>query len=257
MFSPEGNTVPLLAYATLAVLSIITSVMVSSDDGESQTLPKIFLWTTAALWCFFGAWLYSTNTGPESKMLCGAIVFVCLVLLICVPAYTDAPPPTALLADAGRVREKMSNLKAGAMAFRKAAPATPAPAPAQQDLPSATSSVPGRDLDLKSSTREILLDCGACKAVQAMKKDKIPRFSPLLRLIGFIIALPSAIGVSMAFLAWLGMIGSGDPGARAFGAVISIFVAGLSLVGGVLGWFLLMKKNVYRCTRCGYIIDRA
>jgi hypothetical protein len=28
------------------------------------------------------------------------------------------------------------------------------------------------------------------------------------------------------------------------------------LVGGLIGWLLLMKKKVFKCIKCGYIMDR-
>jgi hypothetical protein len=30
-----------------------------------------------------------------------------------------------------------------------------------------------------------------------------------------------------------------------------------SLVGGTIGYLLLMKRKVYKCLKCGYILDRA
>jgi tetrahydromethanopterin S-methyltransferase subunit G len=46
-------------------------------------------------------------------------------------------------------------------------------------------------------------------------------------------------------------IGSG------IGFLFSVIVGIFSLVGGLLGWLLLLNRNVYKCLRCGFILDRA
>jgi len=47
----------------------------------------------------------------------------------------------------------------------------------------------------------------------------------------------------------------------AFGGAIadstSLFIGSVSLVGGLIGWLLLMKKKVFKCSNCGFILDRA
>ena len=118
---------------------------------------------------------------------------------------------------------------------------------------SALSSTP-RPLNIKTST-EIRLDCQACKSSQSMRKAQIPRFTGLLRFIGFLIALPSALGVIFAVMTFVGTIGGGG-GVAVMGVGISMFIGLSSLVGGLIGWFLLMKKKVFKCVNCGYVMER-
>jgi hypothetical protein len=109
--------------------------------------------------------------------------------------------------------------------------------------------------------RVIQIDCHACKLPGGMRPDEVPRFSGLVRLIGFILALPSALGMLLAaFVAissQIGMfgLGGGDQALSTFMAALFIFCT--SLVFGVVGWILLMKKKVFKCRQCGFILDRA
>ncbi|MCR4291259.1 MAG: hypothetical protein NUV76_00110 [Candidatus Kuenenia sp.] len=44
------------------------------------------------------------------------------------------------------------------------------------------------------------LDCGACKTESSMKATKISRFNIILRIIGFIIVIPSVVGVIFSII---------------------------------------------------------
>lgn len=44
---------------------------------------------------------------------------------------------------------------------------------------------------------------------------------------------------------------------KGVGFVVSIFVGVASLVSGLVGYLLLMMRKVYRCGRCGFILERA
>jgi ribosomal protein L44E len=121
-------------------------------------------------------------------------------------------------------------------------------------------------------TRNLRLDCNACKSEQSMVATRIPRFPSLIRLIGYIIAAPSAMGVAFAGLLFVVSITqvagentqSMSEAAAAGAAIgtgisitIALVIAAVSLVGGLIGWLLIMKKKVFRCEVCGYILDRA
>ena len=115
----------------------------------------------------------------------------------------------------------------------------------------------------------IQLDCNACKSKNSMKATKIPKFNTILRIIGFIIVIPSVLGVFLAILMFIstttGILGSmsatqSNTGAAIFSTIgfsVSFFFGCSSLVGGIIGWVLLMKKKVYKCFNCGFILDRA
>src|SRR5436309_1948560 len=55
------------------------------------------------------------------------------------------------------------------------------------------------------------LDCNACRASQSMEATKIPKFTPILRVIGAIIVCPSVLGlVFAAFIFITMMVASGS-----------------------------------------------
>lgn len=97
------------------------------------------------------------------------------------------------------------------------------------------------------------IDCAACKLEGGMEAASITRFSGFIRFIGIIIAIPSVIGMAIAVIMFLQ--GGLEKSKMDLGE--SFFVFGISAVSGLIGWILLMKKNVFRCVRCGYIINRS
>ena len=48
--------------------------------------------------------------------------------------------------------------------------------------------------------KEMKLDCSACKTDKVMEATKIPKFPGFIRFIGFLIAIPSVLGVLFAIL---------------------------------------------------------
>lgn len=109
----------------------------------------------------------------------------------------------------------------------------------------------------KGQTFEV--DCAACKLDGGMEAARLPRFSWFIRFIGGIIAIPSILGMIFAVMIFFtgssGMFGQGSGNGMAIG--MSLFVFCISAVSGLVGWLLLMKKNVFQCTRCGYILNRS
>jgi hypothetical protein len=92
-----------------------------------------------------------------------------------------------------------------------------------------------------------------------------------LRIIGYIIIIPSLLGVAVALIMLFSVIqvsseimSTIQTDAERAGAAIgtgigfgmSIFTGATSLVGGLIGWLLLMKKKVYKCIKCGFVLDR-
>jgi len=119
---------------------------------------------------------------------------------------------------------------------------------------------------------KLKLDCNACKNEKTMQATKVPKFSSFIRFIGYLIALPSVLGVLFAIIMLIStssasteVMSAAQTDAEAAGAAIgatlgfgfSAFIAFSSLVGGLIGWLLLMKKKVYKCLTCGFILDRA
>ncbi len=127
-------------------------------------------------------------------------------------------------------------------------------------------------INLKGVVMEkIRLDCGACKNEKSMEATKIPKFSGFIRFIGFIIVMPSIIGILIALIMFFAIgsatnevMTSSNGGAEVAGAAIgttigfglSLLIGFGSLVGGLIGWLLLMKKKLFKCINSGYIMDR-
>jgi len=123
-----------------------------------------------------------------------------------------------------------------------------------------------------SATSGVLqLDCNACKTNGSMSTSRVPRFSSVVRIIGVILLIPSFLGIAFAALMLIStvMATSSMPTATSdaelagrsigfgIGFLFSIVVGIVSLVGGLVGWLLLLNRNVWKCLRCGYILDRA
>jgi hypothetical protein len=109
--------------------------------------------------------------------------------------------------------------------------------------------------NLKSAATDYSIDCTACKLDGGMEKKKVPRFPFFIRLIGAFIALPSAFGMVVGFMAII------TPSKTPMEAGLGIVFGGgffiFSAIGGLIGWLLLMRKKALVCRRCGYMLDRA
>ncbi len=101
------------------------------------------------------------------------------------------------------------------------------------------------------------LDCSACKSDQTMVATKVSKFSGIVQFIGYVFVVPSVLGVILCVMAMFNVAGhdTGDD-AQAMAIGMLVVFAIISLVGGLIGWILIMKKRVFKCTACGHIIDR-
>ena len=118
----------------------------------------------------------------------------------------------------------------------------------------------------------IKINCKACDEEKSMIPSKISRMSPVVVIIGWLLAIPSVIGILISIILFFASISAGSEvstqatsDAYRAGAAIgtglgigfSIFMGFSSLIGGLIGYLLIMKKKVFKCTLCGSIIDRA
>jgi len=119
---------------------------------------------------------------------------------------------------------------------------------------------------------DLKIDCSACKLEGGMVATTAPKFGGFIRFIGAIIALPSVLGVVLSVMMFFAsgsvahdtmkyattesaQAGAAIGGALTFGFSLFVFLS--SLVGGLIGWLLLSKSKVFRCTRCGFIMPRS
>lgn len=100
------------------------------------------------------------------------------------------------------------------------------------------------------------IDCTACKLAAGMEKRTIARFPFFIRIIGMIIATPSALGMLFGAI----LILKPGPGFGLDSPSLfwpGFFIITISATGGLVGWLLLMRKKAWVCGRCGFMLDRA
>ena len=105
-----------------------------------------------------------------------------------------------------------------------------------------------------------VLDCSACNSNQTMVATKLPRFSLPVRIIGAIIGIPSMLWLFRCIETITDIAGQGTTGTGAEEMAVGMLAlfAAIPLVGSLIGFGLaLPRKKVFKCTACGYIINRA
>jgi hypothetical protein len=86
-----------------------------------------------------------------------------------------------------------------------------------------------------------------------MPKKKY-RMSTVVVIIGYIILIPSVLGILTC--GGIGLMATGDTkhDGQAVAAGLSFVGAIGWLVSGLLGWLLIMKKRVLQCNHCGAVV---
>lgn len=115
------------------------------------------------------------------------------------------------------------------------------------------------------------LNCNACGGHQTMGPAKVSKMSGVVQVIGWLFVAPSALGVALAALMMLASVmATGEVAADAVteaeraGAGLGLMAAGgmsacvgvSSLISGLIGYLLIMKKKVWKCHTCGFHMDR-
>ena len=114
-------------------------------------------------------------------------------------------------------------------------------------------------MGVDAGMEETLIQCKTCDQGKLVSKKKY-RMGGMVVFIGYILLIPSFLGVLLSSFFLIAAIFSAsatnvDTGTvtAIFGGV-SIFILISSIVGGLLGWLLVMKKRVLQCSFCGAII---
>ncbi len=215
-------------------------------------------WAISIVSCAVSAWFIAGNTGARSLTLSSFMMFLSVSM--------------GVVIFLGRPESHRGRINIAAFKKKKASSVVikTEKSHSNAQVPTSTSkhyTTPPR----VQNAKVLMIDCAACKSSESMKKTKIPRFTGLLRFIGFLIALPSAAGVGFALLVFFSTIMAtnevmptastdAEAAGAAIGATIGIgfaaFIGFSSLIGGLVGWILLMKKKVFKCVNCGYVMDR-
>lgn len=110
-----------------------------------------------------------------------------------------------------------------------------------------------------------MLTCEKCHA-PGMRATRIPRFSGVARVLGFLCMIPSALGMLLVSSYWL--IAVAQTAGRADVSVANMAVGGLGFAIVILtfflgvpsfliGYLLISRKKVWRCGLCDFVFDRA
>jgi hypothetical protein len=109
--------------------------------------------------------------------------------------------------------------------------------------------------------------CPTCKVCERgmLVPKKIFRMSGPVVAIGFILLIPSVFGIIAAAVLFFGLIATNVAGpssatdtpnvVNVIGQGFAIALGIASFVGGLLGWLLIMKKRVLKCSVCGATIN--
>lgn len=136
-------------------------------------------------------------------------------------------------------------------------PRQPAPQPPEAEPPAddLSAGIPEPDVPPEPAPSEPsptpggihLVDCPLCRTPEGMIRDDLWRFPGGLRFIGWVLFLPAIVG--LVAVAAMGVVTFG----------LSLLVTGVlpGIAGLVGGLILLMRRNVWRCTACGHVLDRA
>ena len=75
--------------------------------------------------------------------------------------------------------------------------------------------------------------------------------------IGYILLIPSALGIMFSTFAFFLVLAESVGMHSSVGTFVGgffIFLGLASLVAGLLGWLLIMKKEILQCSYCGAVV---
>jgi hypothetical protein len=102
--------------------------------------------------------------------------------------------------------------------------------------------------------------CKICDKGQLVQKKKYRMSGPVV-LIGYILLIPSVLGVIISAMTFFNIssaasrVNAGAGAGLAGGFTIVVGVA--FFVSGLLGWLLVMKKQILQCSICGAAVNAA
>ncbi len=81
--------------------------------------------------------------------------------------------------------------------------------------------------------------------------------SPPVVLIGYILLIPFVITAIFFGLVFINAVSDPRDEGTGFAATFALAIAVTAFVGGLLGWLLVMKKSVLKCSVCGAVVNAA
>jgi len=101
------------------------------------------------------------------------------------------------------------------------------------------------------------MDAIKCKTCDTGKLTRraVYRMSSVVVLIGYIILIPSILGMILGVATCFNVASKGpNDTATRLAEGIAFFWTVAALVSGVLGWILVMKKSVLQCNHCSAVV---
>ena len=101
------------------------------------------------------------------------------------------------------------------------------------------------------------MDAIKCKTCDTgtLTRRAVYRMSSVVVFIGYIVLVPSILGMILGVATCFGVAGKGqNDAATGLAEGIAFFWTVAALVSGVLGWLLVMKKRVLQCDQCGAVV---
>lgn len=99
--------------------------------------------------------------------------------------------------------------------------------------------------------------CKVCD-VGTLKLQKMYRMSSPVVVIGYILLIPSVLGILFSvfmFLSAASIANEANAAATGIAGGFAIFLGLASFVGGLIGWLLVMKKQTLKCNTCGAVVN--
>ena len=103
----------------------------------------------------------------------------------------------------------------------------------------------------------IAVRCKVCDAGTLTQQKKHRMSGPVVA-IGYILLIPSVLGILFSvfmFFTTASMSHAANGAGSGIAGGIAIFLGLVFFVGGLLGWLLVMKKQVLECNTCGAVVN--
>jgi hypothetical protein len=101
------------------------------------------------------------------------------------------------------------------------------------------------------------ISCKICDKGLLQQKKKYRMSGPVV-FIGYILLIPSVVGVIISAVTFFGISStasqSGSDAAVGLAGGFIIVIGVAFIVSGLLGWLLVMKKQVLQCNVCGAVV---
>ena len=107
----------------------------------------------------------------------------------------------------------------------------------------------------------IEVPCKVCDR-GSLRQQKTYRMSGVVVFIGYILLIPSILGLAISVFMFFGVASSVNTVASSDSSAVvgiaggvAVFFGIASIVGGLLGWLLIMKKSILKCNTCGAVVN--